>query len=95
MRVGGDSAAGTAAGEKVGGKMALKKGAAQRLCIIPFRRRSSAEERLKPDPNFMTSDGPTGVGYPLITGRSQDRNLPSAMAIAFLPVWRSGSARGS
>ncbi len=41
-------------------------------------RRSSAAERLNPDPHFLTSSGPTGVGYPLITGRSQDRNLPSA-----------------
>ena len=69
-----------------------------------IRRRSSAAERLNPDPAFLTSDGPNGVGYPLITGRSQDRNLPSAKRIDAnavtrttigLPVWRRGSARGS
>ena len=54
-----------------------------------IRRRSSAAERLNPDPAFLTSDGPNGVGYPLITGRSQDRNLPSAKRIASSVVMRT------
>ena len=58
-----------------------------------IRRRSSAAERLNPDPAFLTSDGPNGVGYPLITGRSQDRNLPSAKRIASSVVMWTDNGR--
>ncbi len=54
-------------------------------------RRSSAAERLNPDPHFLTSSGPTGVGYPLITGRSQDRNLPSAIEEPRPAFYRRGA----
>ena len=65
----------------------LRRGPQEEFNPLPYHqvtstaqsnRCSSAAERLNPDPHFLTSSGPTGVGYPLITGRSQDRNLPSA-----------------
>ena len=58
-----------------------------------IRRRSSAAERLNPDPALLTSDGPNGVGYPLITGRSQDRSLPSAKRIASSVVMWTDNGR--
>jgi hypothetical protein len=58
----------------------LKKTDTAHHPVSSIRRRSSAAERLNPDPSFLTTPpfGPLRVGYPLITGRSQDRNLPPA-----------------
>ena len=54
-------------------------------------RRSSAEERLNPDPVPLDQrkQGLIGVGYPLITGRTLDRNQPPASYVFFFIFYRS------